>query len=47
MNIDISTDIETKISYKSYSVDELDNVNKIGPKLSNQEKSILKKIQKI
>lgn len=40
------TDTETKIKYKPYSVDEIDNVNKLGPKLSNQEKSILKKIQK-
>jgi len=40
------TDTETKIKYKPYSIDELDNVNKLGPKLSNQEKSIIKKFQK-
>jgi hypothetical protein len=40
------TETETKITYKPYNVDEIDTVNKIGPKLSNQEKSILKKIQK-
>jgi len=40
------TDTEAKIKYQPYSVDEIDNVNKLGPKLSNQEKSILKKIQK-
>lgn len=37
---------QTKIKYKPYSVDELEPVNKLGPKLSNQEKSILKKINK-
>lgn len=44
---DISTETENKIKYKPYSIDEMENVNKVGPKLSNQEKSILKKIQKI
>ncbi len=39
---------DTKIKYKSYSVDELENINShVGPKLSNQEKSILKKFHKI
>jgi len=37
---------ETKIKYKPYLIDELENVNKLGPKLSNQEKSIIKKISK-
>ena len=40
------TESEPKITYKPYNVDEIDTVNKLGPKLSNQEKSILKKIQK-
>ena len=40
------TESEPKILYKPYNVDEIDTVNKLGPKLSNQEKSILKKIQK-
>ena len=41
------TESEVKIKYKPYSVNEIDNVNKLGPKLSNQEKSIIKKIHKI
>jgi hypothetical protein len=40
------TDTESKIKYKPYSIDEIDSSPKLGPKLSNQEKSILKKIQK-
>jgi hypothetical protein len=44
---DTVTETETKIKYQPYSIDELDNVNKVGPKLSNQEKSIIKKIQKL
>ena len=40
------TESETKIKYKSYSVDELENINKLGPKLNNQEKSLIKKISK-
>ena len=39
------TESEPKITYQPYSVDD-NNINKLGPKLSNQEKSILKKIQK-
>ena len=41
------TESETKIKYNPYLVDESENVNKVGPKLSNQEKSIIKKISKI
>jgi len=41
------TESETKIKYKPYFVDDMENVNKLGPKLSNQEKSIIKKFQKI
>jgi hypothetical protein len=44
---EIVTESETKIKYQPYSVDELENVNKLGPKLSNQEKSIIKKFQKL
>ena len=44
---EIVTESDTKIKYQPYSVDELENVNKLGPKLSNQEKSIIKKFQKV
>jgi hypothetical protein len=44
---EIVTESDTKIKYQPYSVDELENVNKLGPKLSNQEKSIIKKFQKL
>jgi hypothetical protein len=40
------TESETKIKYKPYFIDDMENVNKLGPKLSNQEKSIIKKFQK-
>ena len=43
---EIVTESDTRIKYQPYSVDELENVNKLGPKLSNQEKSIIKKFQK-
>jgi translation initiation factor 2 beta subunit (eIF-2beta)/eIF-5 len=41
-----ATETDTKIKYQAYNTDEVENINKLGPKLSNQEKSILKKIQK-
>ena len=41
-----ATETDTKIKYQQYNTEEVDNVNKLGHKLSNQEKSILKKIQK-
>jgi hypothetical protein len=41
--LDNNTETETKIKYQTYNQDDLDNGNKIGPKLSNQEKNILKK----
>ena len=41
------TESETKIKYKPYFIDDMDQVNKLGPKLSNQEKSIIKKFQKL
>ena len=41
------TETETKIKYKPYTTDDLENVSKLGPKLSNQEKSIIKKFQKL
>lgn len=44
---EIVTESETKIKYKPYFVDDMENINKLGPKLSNQEKSIIKKFQKL
>lgn len=41
------TTVEDKITYKSYSENELDIYNSLGPRLSNQEKSILKKLKNI
>lgn len=41
--LDNNTETETKIKYQTYNQDELEYVNKTGPKLSNQEKNILKK----
>ena len=41
--LDTNTETESKIKYQPYNQDELEELNKIGPKLSNQEKSILKK----
>ena len=41
------TTVEDKIIYKSYSENELDIYNSLGPRLSNQEKSILKKLKNI
>lgn len=38
------TETEGKIKYKPYTVDELENINQVGPKLSNIEKSLLKKM---
>ena len=46
INIETITETESKIKYQSYITDEIENVNNIGPKLSNQEKSIIKKFQK-
>ena len=34
---------EDKLTYKAYSDNEIDMYNTIGPRLSNQERSILKK----
>lgn len=36
---------EDKIKYTSYSENEMDIYNSLGPRLSNQEKSILKKFK--
>jgi hypothetical protein len=41
-----STETETKVKYNAYSIDDIDNISNMGPKLSNQEKSIIKKIIK-
>lgn len=39
------TESENKMKYKPYSVDQLETINNSGgPKLSNQEKSIIKKM---
>ena len=47
-NTENLTESETKIKYKPYSVDELESINNSGgPKLSNQEKSIIKKLTKL
>lgn len=45
-NYDFSLKNETsedKLTYKAYSDNEIDMYNTIGPRLSNQERSILKK----
>lgn len=43
---EIQSDVkEEKIKYKSYSENEMDIYNSLGPRLSNQEKSILKKFK--
>lgn len=42
-----SENTEDKLIYKSYSENEIDMYNSIGPRLSNQEKSILKKCKNI
>ena len=39
----LSETTEDKLIYKTYSENEIDIFNSIGPRLSNQEKSILKK----
>jgi len=38
-----SENTEEKVTYKSYSENEVEVYNSFGPRLSNQEKSILKK----
>tara|TARA_B100001287_G_C22577044_1_gene479174 strand:- start:84 stop:458 length:375 start_codon:yes stop_codon:yes gene_type:complete len=38
---------DEKIKYTSYSENEIDVYNSLGPRLSNQEKSILKKFKNI
>ena len=38
-----SENTEDKVTYKSYSDNEVEVYNSFGPRLSNQEKSILKK----
>tara|TARA_B100001093_G_C26688663_1_gene953815 strand:- start:775 stop:1152 length:378 start_codon:yes stop_codon:yes gene_type:complete len=42
-NIVISETSEDKLTYKAYSENEIEMYNSIGPRLSNQERSILKK----
>ena len=38
-----SENTEDKVTYKSYSDNDVETYNSFGPRLSNQEKSILKK----
>ena len=38
---------EDKLTYKTYSENEIEVYNSIGPRLSNQEKSILKKFKNL
>ena len=43
-NVDTLSDtLNEKLIYKTYSENDIDVYNSIGPRLSNQEKSILKK----
>lgn len=42
--ISSQTDIE-KINYKTYKLDEVENISDSGIKLSNQEKNIIKRIR--
>tara|TARA_B100001093_G_C26175945_1_gene737789 strand:- start:64 stop:450 length:387 start_codon:yes stop_codon:yes gene_type:complete len=46
-NETITETTEDKLTYKSYSENEIDLYNTIGPRLSNQERSILKKCKNI
>lgn len=47
-NVDtISETLNEKLIYKTYSENDIDVYNSIGPRLSNQEKSILKKSKNI
>ena len=42
-----SENTEDKLTYKTYSENEIEVYNSIGPRLSNQEKSILKKCKNL
>lgn len=46
-NESITETTEDKLTYKSYSENEIDLYNTIGPRLSNQERTILKKCKNI
>ena len=46
-NETITETTEDKLTYKSYSENEIDLYNTIGPRLSNQERTILKKCKNI
>ena len=39
------TETNTKINYKTYTYDDIEINSDIGPKLSNQEKTIIKRIR--
>ncbi len=42
-----SENTDDKLTYKTYSENEIEVYNTIGPRLSNQEKSILKKFKNL
>ena len=41
----LNTETEQKINYKIYKSDEIESISEMGHKLSNQEKSIIKRIR--
>ena len=43
----LNTNSEDKLTYKSYSENEIELYHTLGPRLSNQERSILKKCKNI
>lgn len=44
-NSSISQNNNEKINYKTYKLDEVENISESGIKLSNQEKNIIKRIR--
>lgn len=44
-NTQTETETKTKINYKSYNMDEVEMISEMGHKLSNQEKTIIKRIR--
>jgi hypothetical protein len=45
-NLDTVTESTLKIEYTPYSNDDITSHNNVGPRLSNQERNLLKKITK-
>ena len=43
----VSENTEDKLTYKTYSENDIEVYNSMGPRLSNQEKSILKKFKNL